>query len=175
MRGRARDRADEEARHHADPRDEAPGHEGAAERDPEAEDLGDGRDVGVGEALVLEERHRHRARDIARHAEAGDQQQDRERHRAEPLQEVPDRRPDRRRRSRRAAGGDACRRAARARAGPPRMPGQHQGAHAQIGAAPADPVGQEQGAGAGGEVADAPADLGPGGQHRLLLREAGRS
>ena len=56
-----------------------PCQEGAAERDPEAEELGDGCDVGVREALVLEERHRHRARDIAWHAEAGDQQQDGER------------------------------------------------------------------------------------------------
>ena len=95
MRGRARDRADEEARHHADARDQPPGHEGAAKRDPEAEDLCDGRDVGVREALVLEERHRHRARDVARHAEARDEQQDRGRHRAEPLEEVVDRRPDR--------------------------------------------------------------------------------
>src|SRR5258707_922700 len=63
MRGRARNRADEEARHHAYARDQPPGHEGAAKRDPEAEDLGDGRDVGIREALVLEERHRHRARD----------------------------------------------------------------------------------------------------------------
>src|SRR4029453_9772828 len=65
MRCRARDRADEEARHHADARDQPPGHEGAAKRDPEAEDLGDGRDVGVREALVLEQRYRHRARDVA--------------------------------------------------------------------------------------------------------------
>src|SRR5580698_2037366 len=54
MRGRARDRADEEARHHADARDQPPGHEGSSQRDPETEDLGDGRDVGVCEALVLE-------------------------------------------------------------------------------------------------------------------------
>ena len=88
MRGRTRDRADEEARHHANARDQPPGHEGAAKRDPEAEDLGDGRDVGVREALVLEERHRHRARDVARHAEARDEQQDRDCHRAEPLEEL---------------------------------------------------------------------------------------
>jgi hypothetical protein len=48
MRSRARDRPDDEARHHADTRDQPPGHEGAAKRDPEAEDLGDGRDVGIG-------------------------------------------------------------------------------------------------------------------------------
>jgi hypothetical protein len=36
--------ADQEARHHADARDQPAGHEGAAERDPEAEHLGDGRD-----------------------------------------------------------------------------------------------------------------------------------
>ena len=70
--------------------------EGAAERDPEAEELGDGCDVGVGEALVLEERHRHRARDIAWHSEAGDQQQDSERGWAEPGQKLPDGSPDRR-------------------------------------------------------------------------------
>src|SRR6476661_6518469 len=73
----------------------SPGHEGSPKRDPEAEDLGDGRDVGVREALVLEQRHRHRARDVARHTEARDEQQDRDRHRAEPLEEVVDRRPDR--------------------------------------------------------------------------------
>jgi uncharacterized protein YidB (DUF937 family) len=64
-------------------------------RDPEAEDLGDGGDIGVGEALVLEERHRHCTRNVARHAETRDEQQDRDRHRAEPLKEVEDRRPDR--------------------------------------------------------------------------------
>jgi hypothetical protein len=58
--------------------------EGAAKRDPEAEDLGDRRDVGIRKALVLEERHRHRARDVARHAKARDEQQDRDRHRAKP-------------------------------------------------------------------------------------------
>ncbi len=47
------------------------------------------------EALVFEEWHRHRARDIARHAEARDEQQDRDRHRAEPREEFVDRRPDR--------------------------------------------------------------------------------
>ena len=44
---------------------------------------------------LLEERHRHRARDVAGHAEARDEQQDRDRRRAEPLVEVVDRRPDR--------------------------------------------------------------------------------
>jgi len=77
MRSRTRDRTDDEARHQPDARNQPGCHEGAAERDPEAEHLGHCRDVGIGESLVLEQRHRHRARDVARHAEARDEQQDR--------------------------------------------------------------------------------------------------
>ncbi len=63
--------------------------------DPEAEQLGDRGDVGVGETLVLEPRHRHGVGDVARHAEAGDQEQDRGRHRPDRRQQVADRAPDR--------------------------------------------------------------------------------
>jgi hypothetical protein len=40
-------------------------------------------------------------------------------------------------------------------------PDQHQGRHAQIGAFPADTISEVERAGAGREIADAPADLGP--------------
>ena len=44
---RALHRTDKEARHHADARDQPSGHRCAAQRDPETDDLGDGRNVEV--------------------------------------------------------------------------------------------------------------------------------
>ena len=51
-------------------------------------------------------------------------------------------------------------------------PDRHQRRHAQIRALPADVIRKVKRAGAGGEIANAPTDLGPCRQHRLLLGRA---
>jgi hypothetical protein len=98
--------------------------------------------LGVGEALVLEQRHRHRARNVARHSEARDEHHDNGRGGTEPDQKFSDWRPDRLDKSSpgqvgalvgRWLGRDDGRGHAR----------QHQRAHAKIGTPPANAIRQE--------------------------------
>ena len=148
MRGGGRDAADQQRRHQAEPLREPAAGEGAADADPDAVELRDGRDIRLGEAEVDVERVGHHAGHEIGQPVDRDQRQDRDQRRrmaphqiGERLDERgPERRPNRARRPveprRDEAGGDSD---------------QRQGRHREIGDPPARPVGEIERAGAGAD------------------------